>query len=79
MEPDYTKREIDLIIADMAESITRIERVHGKELSEIKELQIYTNGKVKNHTRILLIVGSVLTTLLVTNSSELLQVFKLII
>lgn len=38
-----------------------------------------TNGKVKMHTLVLSIVGAVVATLLITNGSELIHLFKVII
>ena len=81
-EPDYSKREIDLLIKDIYTSMSRQE--NQNELILIQTTK--TNGTVAKLTtradrtdKILYIVGAVVATLLITNSSELLQIFKLII
>jgi uncharacterized protein YecA (UPF0149 family) len=75
LKDNYSKRELDEHHRDITERFTR----QDTALESIKKQVEYTNGKVKTHQRILLVVGAVLATLLVTNSSELLGLFKLLI
>lgn len=64
----YSNRELDHFFKDFKAQLTRIEAQTTK-----------TNGTVRWHTRVLLVVGAVIATLLVTNGSELISIFKLII
>ncbi len=68
MDDNYKKREIDNFMEHIK-----------KELCEIKKLATATNGKVRNHTKVLLVVGAILGTLLTTNGSDLVRLFKAII
>ena len=65
---DYSKRELDHYFGDIR-----------NDLKEIKLQTQKTNGRVSKHDKILLIVATAIGVLLVTNSSELLQLFKIII
>jgi hypothetical protein len=89
-EPDYTKREIDHIILGILEAVSRIEKDHGGKLDKLEKdhgekldnLNLkadYTNGKVKRLYLIMSCIGSVVTTLLITNGSELINIIKIII
>lgn len=51
---------------------------HAKIHSKILEQVTFTNGKVRKLHAYLLVVASVTLTLLVTNGSQLLEVFKII-
>lgn len=56
------------------EKLSRIEEKldeHGDTHKQILEQVLYTNGKVKNITKWLIIVGTATGTVLVTNSPEL--------
>jgi len=63
----YSREMID-------EKLSRIEEKldeHGETHKQILEQVLYTNGKVKNITKWLLIIGTATGTLLMTKSSEL--------
>lgn len=82
----YTKREMDTFFRDISERFDRQEKNSNERfdrqdesLDEIKNQVTYTNGQVKFHAKLLLVVGAVTGTLLITNGSELIQVFKLFI
>ena len=67
-ETPFTNRELDHYFKDIR-----------SDISEIKEQTKKTNGVVTMHTKVLLVFGTALTVLLITNGSELIKVFKLII
>jgi hypothetical protein len=63
----YSREMID-------EKLSRIEEKldeHGETHRQILEQVLYTNGKVKNITKWLLIIGTATATLLVTKGSDL--------
>lgn len=68
MNDDYSKREIDHFVKDIKETLERIEIQTTKH-----------NGRLSKVERILLILGTAVGVLLVTNGSQLLGFFKLII
>lgn len=75
MEKRFTNLEITLMFQDIKNQLTEHGETHEKILNQV----LYTNGKVKNITRWLLIIGSISATLLVTNGSEVLTILKVII
>jgi vacuolar-type H+-ATPase catalytic subunit A/Vma1 len=75
LKENYSKREIDEKERDTMERFDRQDKVLNQLLTQVT----YTNGQVKLHAKVLLVVGSILATLLVTNGSELLTLFKAII
>lgn len=68
MEENYSKRELDEFIKDIHGALLRIEVQTSK-----------TNGRVTFIEKILLVAGTVIAVLLLTNGSKLLEVFKLLI
>ena len=68
MDDNYKKREIDVFVKHIKE-----------KLDSIENLATNTNGKVRMHTKLFIGLGAVTGTLLVTNGSELIKIFKLII
>lgn len=79
MDNDYSKREIDHLVADIRETLVRMEAENIKSHSKLEANQKYTNGTVMWHTKVLLVVGTVTITLLVVNGSELLDILKILI
>jgi DNA-binding transcriptional regulator GbsR (MarR family) len=75
LKENYSKRELDEKEKDTTGRFDRQDKILEKISAQVE----YTNGQVKLHTKVLLIVGAVLATLLVTNSSELLSLFKILI
>ena len=82
----YTKREMDTFFKEIGERFDRQEKNSNERfdrqdiaLEKIDSQVAYTNGQVKFHAKLLLVVGAVTGTLLITNGSELIQVFKLFI
>lgn len=67
-EPDYTKREMDAIITDIKEGLSRIEAQTVKH-----------NGRLSKVERYLLIVGCVSGTILLMNGSEFVSFLGMII
>lgn len=68
MENDYSKREIDHFVED----------IQGKLDLILKQTTLH-NGRLTRMERISLIFATALLVLLVTNGSELTQIFKLLI
>lgn len=68
MEEPYQNREIDEMFSDIQKSLDRIEIQTSK-----------TNGRVTKLEKILLITATVILVLLLTNRSELLEIFKVLI
>lgn len=75
----YTNRELDHYFSDIKASLLRIEAENIAAHTKLDENQKRTNGKVATHSKILLIVGATIATLLITNSSELIKLFSIII
>ena len=79
METPYSKRELDHNFNEIKESLNEL-RAENKEAHEALDAnQKRTNGKLFIHTKILLVFGAVVATLLITNGSEMIKLFKLII
>lgn len=76
MEDNYSKRELDHYFEEIKTHIKDFREENQKDMAEINERVKITNGKVKLHTKILLIVGAVLATLLITNGDE--KIIKII-
>lgn len=74
-EPDYTKREVDTLVKDIYETLNRIELQTTKTNGSVARL----TSRADKTEKILYVVGTIVGTLLLTNSSELISIFKLII
>lgn len=68
MENDYSKRELDHMFKDIIESLDRIE-----------EQTVKHNGRLTRVEKVLLILGCITATLLVTNGSQLVSFIMQII
>lgn len=75
MEEPYSKRELDEHFKNMNDRFDR----QDKALEKIDMQVAYTNGQVRFHTKVLLVVGTAIAVLLITNGSELAKIFELII
>lgn len=67
-DPTYTVRELDHYFSDIR-----------SDIAEIKRQTTAHNGRLTRTERILLVFGTTLGVLLITNGSKLIGVFKLII
>lgn len=68
MDDNYKKRELDHFFGDVR-----------KDIKEIKVQVTAINGKVKMITKVGLVLGAVVGTLLITNGSEVIHLFMAII
>jgi len=68
LRDNYSKRELDHYFSDLKQ-----------DMLDIKEQTIFTNGKVRLHSKILLVVGTAILMLLATSGSEFIQFIKLIL
>lgn len=75
MEPDYSKRELDHMFKELKEAIERIDSRGDLILEQTTK----HNGRMTRVERYLLVVACVVATLLVTNGSQIIQVFKILI
>jgi len=75
MEERFSNREITAMFERIEEKLNE----HGDTHAQILTQVVYTNGKVKKLTLYLTVVATVTVTLLITNGSEVLQIFKILI
>ena len=68
MDENYKKRELDHFFGDVR-----------KDIKEIKVQVTAINGKVKMITKVGLVLGAIVGTLLITNGSEVIHLFMAII
>lgn len=78
-EQTYSTRELDHYFKDIRDDISSIKDENLKAHAGLNANQKKTNGNVLMHTKILLVFGAVIATLLITNGSELIKIFHLII
>lgn len=77
--PTYSIRELDMMFKGIHEKLD-LKHTEDNEWHERIELQtIKHNGRLTKMERGMLIFGTALVVLLVTNGSKLLQVFKILI
>lgn len=69
MNHTYDKDLIDAKFLAVHERFSTQDKALGQILGQVT----YTNGKVRNISKVLLIVGTVVGVLLITNGSELLK------
>jgi hypothetical protein len=67
-------------VSTNTESLKNVKDEIKGEIVALKKQVTFTNGKVRLHSKILLVVGAVLATLLVTSGNErVIEIFKLFI
>lgn len=79
LKSNYSKRELDAYFTHINEKIDEFRNENNTGMDLLAEKVTYTNGKVKLHTKILLIVGCVVGTMLVMSGSELVNFIKILI
>lgn len=79
LQGNYSKRELDHYFDEMHEQIKEFRNENKTDNNMLARKLDYTNGTVKFHTKVLLVVGTALFVLLATNGSELIGFLKILI
>lgn len=79
LRSNYSKRELDHYFGEVHEKMTEFRTENKTGMDMLDRKITYTNGTVRIHTKVLLVVGTAIVVLLATNGSELISFLKILI
>lgn len=79
LKNNYSKRELDHYFGEVHEKMTEFRTENKTGMDMLDRKITYTNGTVRIHTKVLLVVGTAIVVLLATNGSELISFLKILI